>query len=109
MWIVIYSHKHGTDVWGARSRDEADRSCCEVALDWVRGLDDAEAEALVLGHAAAGRFGEAVEAYTRATGESPHPESFEIEQYVPGSRQIRGAEELVTWARSLLTAVQRRN
>jgi hypothetical protein len=109
MWIVSYSHKHGTDVWGARSRDEAERSCCEVALDWVGGLHDDEAEAKVLGHAAAGRFWEAAAAYARATDESAHPESFEIEEYVPGSREIRGAEELVTRARALLTAGRGRN
>lgn len=85
-WVVIYTHRHGTDVWAEGTRELAMLSLLDTVLGYTYELDE-EARENFLRLAADGKFSDAVFAYFSFMEEEEDFEIYQLNKSDPPSEQ----------------------
>ncbi len=69
VWVVTYTHRHGTDFWVCATQEAAIRSCAETACEWISDIGYPEEGEKIAALFKAGKYQECINAYESATEE----------------------------------------
>lgn len=86
VWVLIYTHRHGSSVTAYPTEAFAERGCAELCAREATSECTAEIALQIQGHCALGNYAEAIQLYT----EHVDHESFETQEVSVEHGEIRG-------------------
>jgi hypothetical protein len=76
VWVVLYSHKHGTDTLVCETEKAAYHNVIDIMLEWIDEFDDPEQQRLLIELLQKEEYGQAINLWAEVKGD----EYFEVDR-----------------------------